>query len=250
VNHTGVVARTSTLILFDIDGTLLLSGGAGKRALNRAFHELFGVVDGFDGVPVAGRTDRLIFDDALSRARLTVKCELRDRFYRRYYELLEQEIVSPGPRKGLMPGVRALLDDLETRADLTCALLTGNFARAARIKLEHFDIWRYFVCGAYGDDAPHRDALVPVAVDRARQQGISVQLATHVVVVGDTPLDIQCAKAAGARSVAVATGSFDEASLKAHSPDSVLPDLTDPRLFLDLLSTDGEAATGEEDELS
>ena len=235
MDHAGVVARASTLILFDIDGTLILSGGAGKRALNRAFHELFGVAEGFDGVPVAGRTDRLIFEDALSRTGITIESAQRERFYTRYYDLLEEEILNPGPRKGLMPCVRRLLDELATRPALTCALLTGNFARAAQIKLEHFDLWRYFVCGAYGDDAPDRDDLVPVAVDRARRKGAAVRAATHVVVVGDTPLDIKCARAAGARSIAVATGSFDEASLAGHGADSVLPDLTDTQIFIDLL---------------
>lgn len=250
MSHWDVGVSGPTLILFDIDGTLLLSGGAGKRALNRAFDELFGASDGFDQVPVAGRTDRLIFEDALSRARLTATPDQRQHFYHRYYDLLEKEILKPGPRKGLMPGVRVLLDDLSTRSEVTCALLTGNFARAAQIKLEHFDLWRYFVCGAYGDDAPHRDALVPVVVDRARRKGVSVRSATHVVVVGDTPLDIQCAKAAGARSVAVATGSFDEASLKAHGADSVLPDLTDSRVFVNLLSNGDGASPGQEDNRS
>ena len=132
-----------------------------------------------------------------------------------------------------------MLDELDGREGVTCALLTGNFARAAQIKLEHFKIWHYFVCGAYGDDAPDRDALVPVAVSRARGKGVAVRSAAQVVVVGDTPLDIQCARAAGARSVAVATGSFDEASLRGHAPDGVLSDLTDPQAFIGLLEDGG-----------
>lgn len=242
----GRTDRPATLVLFDIDGTLLLSGGAGKRALNRAFRELFGVSGGFDGIPVAGRTDRLIFDDALERAGAAAGPAMRDRFYARYCDLLAEEIVRPGPRKGLMPGVRALLDRLSGRADLTVALLTGNFARAARIKLEHFGLWHHFACGAYGDDAPERDDLAPIAVDRARRGGSDVPSAAHVVVVGDTPLDIRCARAYGARSVAVATGSFDEALLRRHGADRVLPDLADAGAFIDFLDTVGGDASRED----
>ena len=227
--------RPARLILFDIDGTLLLSGGAGKRALNRAFEELFGVAGGFDGIPVAGRTDPLIFTDALERAGVTARPAVRRRFHQRYCELLGEEILGPGPRKGLMPGVRALLARLGARSDVVCALLTGNVARAARIKLEHFDLWSCFACGAYGDDAASRDELLPIAVDRARRQGIDVPSAAQVVVVGDTPLDIRCAQRSGARSVAVATGPFDEAALRRHGADSVLPDLANTGAFIDFL---------------
>lgn len=220
------------LLLFDIDGTLLLSGGAGTRALNPTFEELFGVPDAFAGIPVAGRTDILILNDALERAGIEADFETRARFLERYCERFEREILRPGPRKGLMPGVRRLLEHLESRSDVTCALVTGNVARAARIKLEHFGIRRYFVCGAYGDDAPRRDDLVPIAVHRARSAGVDVATPAQAVVVGDTPLDVQCAAVAGARSVCVATGSFDAETLRRAGADAVLPDLTEPERFL------------------
>ena len=130
-----------------------------------------------------------------------------------------------------MPGVRQLLDRLEQTPDVACALVTGNIARAARIKLDHFELERYFVCGAYGDDAPRRDDLVPIAVERARRAGIAVDSPGDAVVVGDTPLDVQCAAAAGARAVCVATGSFTEEELRRAGADAVLPDLTDPECF-------------------
>ena len=227
--------QSTRLILFDIDGTLLLSGGAGKRALNRTFQELFDVPDGFDKIPVAGRTDRLIFEDALTRAGVVADRDEHDQFYDRYFDLLEEEILNPGPRKGVMPGVRILLSQLGELSNVTTALLTGNFSRAARIKLEYFDLWHHFVCGAFGDDALARDDLVPVAVDRARQRGVALPSADRVVVVGDTPLDIQCAKVAGARSVAVATGIFNEQLLQTQGADIVLKDLTDTEGFIDTL---------------
>ena len=220
------------LLLFDIDGTLLLSGGAGTRALNRTFEEMFGVAGAFTGIAVAGRTDPLILGDALDRAGVAADAAARRQFLARYCEHFEREILCPGPRKGLMPGVRRLLDSLQEWPDLACALLTGNIARAARIKLEHFALQRYFACGAYGDDAPRRDDLVPVAVGRARRAGIDVASASQAVVIGDTPLDVQCAAAAGARSVGIATGSFTEEELRRAGADAVLPDLTDPSRFL------------------
>lgn len=229
------VARPATLVLFDIDGTLLLSGGAGRRALNRAFQELFTVPDAFNGIPVAGRTDTTIFAEALGRVAIDADTATHERFYTRYYEFLEVEIQHPGPRKGLMPGVRQLLERLKARADVSSAIVTGNFRRAARIKLDHFNLWHYFVCGAFGDDAPERDYLVPIAVERAKASGVHVELVHQVVVVGDTPLDVKCAAAVGARSVAVATGSFDEKALAASGADNVLADLSDPEKFLQLV---------------
>ena len=219
------------LLLFDIDGTLLLSGGAGTRALNRTFEEMFGVAGAFAGITVAGRTDPLILGDALDRAGVAADAGARRRFFARYCGHFEREILLPGPRKGLMPGVRRLLDRLRERPDVACGLLTGNIARAARIKLEHFALQRYFTCGAYGDDAPRRDDLVPVAVGRARRAGIDVASASQAVVIGDTPLDVQCAAVAGARSIGVATGPFTEEELRRAGADAVLPDLTDPNRF-------------------
>ena len=220
------------LLLFDIDGTLLLSGGAGTRALNRTFEELFGVAAAFTGIPVAGRTDPLILGDALERAGIAADAGARERFLTRYCEHFEHEILYPGPRKGLMPGVRQLLDRLRETPGVACALVTGNVARAARIKLDHFAVGHYFVCGAYGDDAPRRDDLVPIAVGRARRAGVDVDSPGDAVVIGDTPLDVQCAAAAGARAVCVATGSSTAEELRRAGADDVLPDLTDPEYFL------------------
>ena len=230
------------LLLFDIDGTLLLSGGAGTRALNRTFEETYGVSAAFAGIPVAGRTDMLILNDALDRAGIEADDAARARFLERYCERFEGEILQPGPRKGLMPGVRRLLERLGARSDVTCGLVTGNVARAARIKLAHFGIWRHFACGAYGDDAPRRDDLVPIAVDRARNAGVDVATPAEAVVVGDTPLDVQCAAAAGARSVCVTTGSFDAETLRRAGADAVLPDLTELERFLEAAGVENVAA--------
>ena len=225
----------SKILLFDIDGTLLLSGRAGYRALTRAFEELFGVPRGFDDIPVAGRTDELILTAAAERVGVAVDPPSRARFHRRYCELFAEEIHFPGPRKGLMPGVSRLLDVLARNHAVRCGLVTGNFAKPARIKLEHFDLWRYFGFGAYGDDAPVRDALVPIAVERARRIQVEARGPDDVVVIGDTPLDVQCAAAAGARSVAVATGSYDETALREAGAHAVLPDFSATETVVDTL---------------
>ncbi len=225
----------SKILLFDIDGTLLLSGRAGYRALTRAFEELFGVERGFDHVPVAGMTDDLILTDALARADVPADDEARAHFHRRYCELFADEIHFPGPRKGLMPGVSRLLDRLSQIDQIRCGLVTGNFAKPARIKLAHFEVWHFFHFGAYGDDAPVRDELVPIAVERAGRDGVRVEAAADVVVIGDTPLDVQCAAAAGARSIAVATGNYDEAALRQTDAHAVLADLSDTDAVVELL---------------
>jgi phosphoglycolate phosphatase-like HAD superfamily hydrolase len=134
-----------------------------------------------------------------------------------------------------MPGVHALLDALTVRDDLALGLLTGNFAEGARIKLEHFDLWKYFAFGAFGDDAADRNALVPVAVERARARGVGGVTPADVLVVGDTPHDVACALAVGAVPVGVATGGFSVDQLRASGAEIVFEDLSDREAFLKLL---------------
>ena len=237
-SHNGTLVY-SKILLFDIDGTLLLSGQAGYRALTRTFEEFFGVARGFDDISVAGMTDEIILTAALERAGVAADLETRARFHTRYCELFADEILFPGPRKGLMRGVAPLLDTLSQHDDVRCGLVTGNFARPARIKLQHFELWHFFHFGAYGDDAQVRDALVPIAVERARRVGVAVERAGDVVVIGDTPLDVQCAAVAGARSVAVSTGSYDEVVLRETGAHVVLSDLRDTDAVVEQLLESG-----------
>jgi phosphoglycolate phosphatase len=223
------------LILFDIDGTLVLTGGAGGRALTRAFCDVFLVDDAFRGIPMPGRTDPHIVAEAAARAGLTPDGPGLSRFRTRYRECLREEIRQPGPRKGILPGVGPLLDALHARPDVFLALLTGNYTDAARIKLEYFDLWKYFACGAYGEEAPDRNHLVQVAVERARACGAQAAALERVVVVGDTPLDVACAHAAGALAAAVATGGHSTQELAESGADVVFDDLSDTRRFLNLL---------------
>ena len=218
------------VVLFDIDGTLVLTGGAGVRAMSRAFEELFAVPDPFQGIPMPGRTDVSILWDAAA-AHGVARHELA-RFRDVYLGHLAAEIEKPGPRKGIMPGVRPLLDSLAGRSDVYLALLTGNYEDAARVKLEYFDLWRYFPCGAFGDATPDRNSLLPRALAEIRQRGGPDVGPADAVVVGDTPLDVRCAAAAGARSIAVATGGYDVDALRSAGADVVLPDLSNAREVL------------------
>jgi phosphoglycolate phosphatase-like HAD superfamily hydrolase len=217
----------SRLILFDIDGTLVLTGGAGARAMASAFADVFGLPDTFGTLNFAGRTDAWIVTQiAAQHAAISDPMVLR-RFHDVYVEHLSREITRPGPKKGVLPGVRELLDRLAGRGDAFLALLTGNFERGAQVKLEYFDLWRYFPCGAFGDTAQERNSLFATALERVIACGGPRFAPEHAVIVGDTPLDVAVAKAGGARSVAVATGFYDLEALEASRPDVVLEDLSD-----------------------
>ena len=225
------------LVLFDIDGTLVLTGGAGVRAMTRACDEIIGSSNALHGVAVAGRTDWIILSDALERMGRDLDTQLFAALRDRYVTHLREEIQVPGHGvKAVMPGIQALLDDLQARDGVYLGLLTGNFEAGARIKLEYFDLWRYFQCGAFGDDAADRNALVPFAVSRARECGVP-DLAPHdILVVGDTPHDIACARAVGATPVAVATGMFTTGQLRDSGADIVFRDLSDTAAFTSLLT--------------
>ena len=226
-----------TVILFDIDGTLVLTGGAGGRAMTRAFDELFAIPDAFQGTQMRGRTDAWI----LSRVAEAHGVSPRElgRFRERYLAHLATELEKPGPSKGIMPGVSRLLDRLAERPDVYLALLTGNYEDSARLKLEYFDLWRYFRCGVFGDDAHDRNGLLPKALNLIRQSGGPDAALSDAVVIGDTPLDIACATASGSRCIAVATGGYDVVALRAAGADVVFADLSDTQAVLSALQIAG-----------
>jgi phosphoglycolate phosphatase len=223
---------TSLLVLFDIDGTLILSGRAGVRGMNAAFRRLYGADGVLDSVPIAGRTDRAIVGDGLSSiGRAPTDTEIM-RLRDAYLEELPLELPRPaGEPSCVLPGVGALLDALEDLPGVHVGLLTGNFERGAELKLTHFDLWRRFSFGAFGDHHLDRRALLPVAIERACAAGLPACPPERVVIIGDTPLDVDCARTHGARALAVATGHYDTTALEATGADLVVPTLMDtPRL--------------------
>lgn len=217
-----------TLVLWDIDGTLVQTGRAGVRGMNRAFADLFGVADALTGVPVAGRTDRAIVSEVLGRigrpAQDATIGRVRDEYVRRLPAALAEPSSHP---MGVLPGVLELLAALEARPDVVTGLLTGNFVAGAEIKLGHFDLWRRFAFGAFGDDHAERRALVPVAVEEARRRGHPAVPPGRIVVIGDTPLDVDCAHAYGARALAVATGLHSADELRSTGADLTVDTLTE-----------------------
>ncbi len=209
--------------LFDVDGTLLTTDGAARDAFAAALRGLGHDVD-LTGVPFAGRTDPLILRDVLARHGLAFDAAEEAA----YGAPVEREMVTqlvPG-RGRVLPGVEALLDRLAADPRHVVALLTGNRSSMARLKLAHYRLEHRFAFGAYGEMAADRDALARVAAEASwRRYRVP---AAHCIVVGDTVHDVRCARAAGARAVAVATGGNTPAELAAVSPDLLLDDLADP----------------------
>lgn len=226
-----------SLVLFDIDGTLLLSGGAGVRAMSRAFEQVFGVADAFAHIDVAGRTDTFLLSTALNRAGLPDTSDAHTLFRDAYVPLLREEMVKPGhSRKGLMPGVSALLARLEQCAGTHLALLTGNFEYAAYAKLGHFGIDGYFSWGVFGEESADRNDLARAACRRAAERAIPAAALERAIVIGDTPHDIACAHAIGARVIAVATGNYPVDALRDAGADVAVSDLADTAGIVGLIS--------------
>lgn len=223
------------LLLFDIDGTLLSTGGAGGRAMARAFQDVFGFSNGLGSISMAGRTDAWIVAQMAAEHGLHYDADRFARFRDSYVGYLLSEIDTPAPQKGILPGVRQLLDTLVSCDDAYLALLTGNFQRGAEIKLRHFGLWTYFRAGAYGDDTHDRNGLLWTAMATVEAAGGPKVRPSDVVIIGDTPLDVAVAVAGGARAVGVATGSYDVETLLESGADAALPDLTDVEAVLDAL---------------
>lgn len=215
------------LLLFDIDGTLVLTGRAGGRAMWLAARDCFGLEEDDSPIPMAGRTDAWIAAQMAARAGADSEGPALERFRRRYLEHLAREIHQPGPRKGVLPGVADVLAAVHERPHARLGLLTGNCEGGARLKLTYFDLWRYFPAGAYGDAIHDRNQLLPVALERFQEVHGERVAPQDVVIIGDTPLDVAVAVAGGARSLGVATGDYSCEELKASGADEVLRDFGD-----------------------
>ena len=217
-------ALEKTLLLFDIDGTLLTSGGCGERALRHAVMDSFGIEDDLHDIEIAGRTDTGIARQLLRK----YGCPETDEGIRGILESYLRHLprLLPEIQGRLLPGVNELLAALKPRADVVLALLTGNLVRGAEHKLSHYGVWHYFEFGAFADEHHERDKLGPFALARTVERGHAIPL-SRTFVIGDTPHDISCARAIGAKAVAVATGVFPSEKLATHEPDVLLGDLSD-----------------------
>jgi phosphoglycolate phosphatase-like HAD superfamily hydrolase len=211
------------LILWDIDSTLVNTGAAGQHALVRATIEWFGGEGDLNGVEIAGRTDRAIAHQIMEKYGKPATNLNVDAFLDRYVSLLPEELPKRNGR--VLPGVRELIEDLARQPDKTLGLLTGNLERGARLKLGYYNLWHFFPFGAFADDHHDRNALGPCAVGRAVAHAGFEFRPEQVDVVGDTGHDIACGKAFGARTIAVATGSWSRERLADCAPDFLFDDL-------------------------
>ena len=225
------------LILFDIDGTILLTAGAGRRAILAALAEEVSYTEAFEQVRFDGKTDPQIVVELLAvagepdprePARVAAVC-------RRYVAHLAAELERPTTRTRLMPGVAPLLNRLE-RERVVVGLLTGNIVEGAALKLRSggIDPGRFRV-GAYGSDAAHRTALPAIAARRAEPFFGRVPSGHDVVIIGDTPADIHCGQGISARAIGVATGGYSLADLEGCGPYAAFEDLSDTDRVLETI---------------
>jgi phosphoglycolate phosphatase len=208
--------------LFDVDGTLLITGGASRGAFSAAVRDLLNVEDDLADIAFAGRTEPLILSDILRKHGREFRDGDEAQFWNAVLDHMPDSLLRSSGR--VLPGVIEILRRVRNEPGWIAGLLTGNMSQMARLKLVHFGLFDQFAFGAFGEQAPDRDALACGIVARLeRDHGVP---AHRCVVVGDTEHDVTCARAAGARVVAVATGSRTRAELERCSPDLVLDDLT------------------------
>jgi len=220
------------IFLFDIDNTLINSGGAGGWAMNLAFRDLYGIDNGFSGVEFSGRTDTAIFHDGLLLHHLPDGdfAALLTRFKACYLRHLARTL--PQTRGEVLPGIQALLRALSETEGVRLGLATGNFRRGAMMKLEHYGIRSFFRGGGFGEDSKERNEVVALAI---RRLGSRPGGRNPIYVVGDTPIDVEAAKANRAVAVAVTTGTSSAEVLARAGADAIFPDFSDVASVLGVL---------------
>jgi len=222
-----------SLVLFDIDGTLIRTGGAGVKAFAKVFQTEFNAVDGFEKLKFAGRTDISLVREFFTYHNIPDSKENFDRFFERYVFWLDHILKETGST--VCVGVKEFIASLRgLAARPVIGLLTGNIRLGAEIKLRHAGIWNEFETGAFADDHEMRDHIAAIARDRGTRIARRELKGEEILVIGDTPLDIRCARAVGAKVLAVGTGGFSVAELETHRPDWAVRNLAEmtPELFI------------------
>ncbi|MEN8263296.1 MAG: HAD family hydrolase [Nitrospirota bacterium] len=220
------------LILFDIDGTLVSMGGAGTKAMNLAFNELFSIDDAFKEIPMAGKTDIQIMKEGLKLHGLPYIDGNVDRMKNGYLKFLQEEVNNPF--KHLKPGIINSLE-LFNKMNMPIGLLTGNLENGAKIKLGTFNLNKYFLEGAFGSDDEDRDNLLPIAIAKFAKKGLRFTPKT-CIIVGDTPRDVQCAKVHGAACIAVATGPYSKEDLLKTDADVVVSSFEETEKYMPFIT--------------
>ena len=229
---------TPTLLLFDIDGTLLTMPGCGMKALGRAVRDTLGFDFQDSGIRPDGRTDPLIVTELLLLKKFSMGRwkEIESEVWDLYSAYLTEDLTVPDERRRLAPGVADLLERLSTDPRFRLGLLTGNLEATAHIKLDHFGLKRYFPIGAFGSDCAERCRLGRVALERARRYFGMSFLPESTWVIGDTEHDVRAGRSLGARVLAVATGNYSLPFLEEFCPDATLADLSDTDLVVRILA--------------
>ena len=220
-----------TVIFWDIDGTLLTTAKAGVFAWEDAVRELTGREFELIKMRIAGLTDFQIAQKTFETLGVETDEAFLQRFVDRYGELLPASL--PRRKGRVLPNVREILEQLTTRQDVRSYLLTGNTRAGARAKLTHYDLIQFFPDGAFAEDTGDRASIARRALELAQRGGAIAE--DGVFVIGDTPHDIDCANAIGARTVAVATGGYTIEELQAHQPWRVLDELPPPDEFIGMI---------------
>jgi phosphoglycolate phosphatase len=221
------------IVLFDIDGTLISTGGAGKIAFAETFHELFGIAEISANVGFAGRSDRAIAEELMLTHGIEASSANWLNFTTAFLPRLEA--VLPRAKGEILPGVVELLDELAGLDHVALGLLTGNIAAGAKAKLSHYQLYERFAFGGFGDDWTDRNDIAVAALEAAHKHLNNGAPGGEVIVIGDTLADVRCARAIGAHAVAVATGGATWEQLSASEPDLLIADLTDRAGLLQLL---------------
>ena len=211
-------------VLFDIDGTLIRTGGAGVKAFARAGETAFGIPNCTAHMKFAGRTDTGLVREIFFGHGIELTAENVRRFFDAYVFWLDQLLPQCGG--GVCAGVLKLIQSLRTQQNPPLiGLLTGNIRLGAEIKLRHYNLWQEFETGAFADDHEDRNQIAVVARQRVSRRLQRDLPGREIIVVGDTPHDIRCGRAIGAKVLAVATGGSTCAEMRAHQPDWLVEDL-------------------------
>jgi len=222
--------------LFDIDGTLINSGGAGEAAMRVAVSSCFATPVDTSRIQFAGRTDRSILVDLFAEHQIEPSEQNVRRFCEAYFQHLPRSLTA---RQGeVLRGVRDWLARIAAQDHDLLGLLTGNFARGAEHKLKHFGLWEYFRFGGFGDQHLHRNDVAKEAFIKAEHIAGRPLEPLRTWVIGDTPRDIECARAIGVRVIAVATGIYSRDELAAYEPDLLLADLSNVQVLQELLDAE------------
>jgi phosphoglycolate phosphatase len=212
------------VVLFDIDGTLVHTGGAGVKAFARAFSEEFGLHDGSENLKFAGRTDVSLVREFFNLHKVEPTPDHFERFFKVYLHWLEKMVADCDG--GVFQGVENFCAQMQMLPESPAiGLLTGNIRRGAEIKLRRFGIWDRFAFGGFADDHEDRNCIAAVARERGEKTFGKPVKQQEVLVIGDTPLDVRCARSIGAKVLAVGTGSFSVAQLQDYQPDWAVEDL-------------------------